>query len=83
MKDQPKAEINSLIGAMPFEIRVVIGAILIFFLFIGGMRLIRNSDNFMMQKCWEAYFHAERIFKFNACTGELVEIDHNTMAKKK
>ena len=76
-----KSEAMSILASLPIEIRWVIGGLLIFFLFFSGMQFIANKGNFSIQDCWRLEYHDGRMFKFNSCNGELVEIDPEILKK--
>lgn len=76
-----KSEMNSIVRSLPLEIRWIIGCMLVFFLFIGGMQFISNTDNFSFKDCWTMEYHDGRMFKFNSCDGEIIEIDPKTLKK--
>ena len=50
---------------------------------MGGMQFISNKDNFNTNECWKLEYKNDRIFKFNTCNGEIIEIDPKTLKNKK
>lgn len=81
IKSQAKTEVNSLIMALPIEMRFAIGGLLFFFLYVGGTQFISNSDNFSATECWKLEFHNDRVFKLNSCSGDVIELNPKTLEK--
>lgn len=79
-----KAEIGlgSWFAHIPVEIRTMIGLLLVFFLFIGGLQIVTKVTDVFGKKCWELQFKDDRVFRLNACNGTVVELDKNTMQPK-
>ena len=83
IKNKTKSEVNSMFASLPIEIRGIIGFMLMFFLYMGGMKFITNEDNFNATECWKLEYKNDRIFKFNTCNGDVIEIDSKTLKNKK
>lgn len=74
--------LGSIFASFPIEIRTIIGLIFVFFIFIGGFTVLSKLPSMLDNKCWELQFRDERVFRFNSCSGTVVELDNSTMEPK-
>ena len=68
--------LGSIFPHLDKEVRDVIGILLLFFLFFGGMTYLGNMDK-PTKKCWDIKKIESRIFKVNKCSGEVFQLDLN------
>lgn len=68
-------------AALPAEAKGAIGFLLAFFLFLSVTIVLRPL--LLERNCWELQAKEGRIFKFNACNGDVVEITEQYFKPKK
>ena len=82
-KTTGRSEIGGLFSALPQEIRWVIACLLAYFVFIGGFMALGKLPTMLENKCWELQVKEGRVFKLNACTGQVIELSAEDLKAKK
>lgn len=74
-----------LAGLIPHDLREIVGFLLLFFIFFGGMMALGKlpkyfdslADSPIKQYCWSLKDVRGVLIKFNQCTGETAEVNIN------